>query len=550
MSLVNKLLFAAILCIGVILRFYQLTSVPPSLSHDESAIAYNAYSVWKTGADEYGRKYPLLYRSFDDYKLPGMVYATVPFVALFGRSTIAARLPSALLGSLTIIAMYLLATELLGSRRWMTIGKTRFDAALLPALAIAVSPWHVNFSRQLFESNGAVFFFTLGTYFLLKSFRRYPAIVAAGILYVIALYFYYSVRLVIPFVALGYLILRWKHVFSDWKTSLIALILSATLFVPIGREMLTPGGWERISIVSVVNDGNYIARRDAYVTKLAAQPTLWNKIVYNRRMALLETVVENYWKNIAPHNLFVTGTGTYGALFPLDALLVPLGIIMLWRLGTYSFILVVIWLITSFFPGAFSVNQPNTLRTLIAAPVFALLAGLGAIEAYARAKTVRYGTTVVTAGILLMMCFAFPKFLSAYFIDNPTHNAVAFADGNRQMVDYVRSHETKYDRIYISGYYWRPYIFMLYWGGIDPSDYAANGFREHYGKYYFTSASWDTNGTKLLDPNVSLAKLSGDATTLFILSPQEYTVHQNELRTLDSIDGAVAKNVFIAATLR
>ena len=80
-----------IICVGIFFRFYNITTVPPSLSHDETAIAYNAYSLLKTGKDEYGVTFPLLFRSFDDYKLPGMVYSTVPFVALFGKSELAAE---------------------------------------------------------------------------------------------------------------------------------------------------------------------------------------------------------------------------------------------------------------------------------------------------------------------------------------------------------------------------------------------------------------------------------------------------------------------------
>jgi len=198
--------------LGVYLRFDRLTTIPPSLSHDETAIAYNAYSILKTTSDEYGKPFPILFRSFDDYKLPGMVYATIPFVALFGKGALAARLPSAIFGVLSIILMYGLSIELLGDKRWIHLGKKEFDAALLPPLAFAVSPWHINFSRQLFESNGAVFWFMLGTHFLLRSRKDYKDILWAGLSYVVSLYFYYSVRLVIPFMLLLYVCNFWNTI--------------------------------------------------------------------------------------------------------------------------------------------------------------------------------------------------------------------------------------------------------------------------------------------------------------------------------------------------
>ena len=63
-----------ILLIAAFLRFYKLDSYPVSISWDEAAIGYNAYSIAQTGKDEYGQKFPVLFRSFNDYKLPGYIY--------------------------------------------------------------------------------------------------------------------------------------------------------------------------------------------------------------------------------------------------------------------------------------------------------------------------------------------------------------------------------------------------------------------------------------------------------------------------------------------
>lgn len=533
------LVLALIVGVAAFLRFYRLTTVPPSLSHDETAIAYNAYSVVKTGKDEYGTPFPLLFRSFDDYKLPGMVYSTLPFTAIFGRSELAARLPSAIYGTLAILVMAGLAYELTGS----------LGAALLASAALAIQPWHVNFSRQLFESNGATFFFLLGTYFLVRSKKRYGEILLAGLGYVVALYFYYSVRLVIPFVLLSYLLLQWHTIRKHWKTTLLSLAVCTAVFFPMGKEMLSPGGWERINTVSVVNDKNFIARKEAYTNIIAAHPTILYKIIYNRRVALIETVLENYGKNISPHNLFVSGTGTYGALFPFDALLVILGIMFLFRLPRLSRWIIGIWLVSGFFPGALSTNQPNTLRTLVVAPAFAMLSGFGMAYIRMRTRAWRYGTVSLAVFSAIVLAAVFPRFLSAYFIDNPTHNAVAFADGNKQMIEYVAAHRNQYDRIYISGYYWRPYIFLLYWGGADPSAYQKSGNRERFGPYVFTSASWDTNGIKLMDTHTDIRALPHTDRTLFILAYPEYLVHQKDVRKITAISGRIADTVFVAASL-
>jgi len=534
--------FTVILGIALWLRFDRLTSIPPSLSHDETAIAYNAYSILQTGKDEYGASYPLLFRSFDDYKLPGMVYSTVPMVALFGLSELSARLPSAIFGVLSVVVMFFIAAELLKDKR----------RALIPMFMFAVSPWHINFSRQLFESNGAVFWFMLGVYFLLKSTRKYAYVVWAGLSFVTALYFYYSVRLVIPFVGLFYLLYFKKTVMKEMKTTLFAAVVCILAFLPLGKEMISPGGLERISIVSVVNDQNYLALKDSYVKKMGTTPTVIQKILYNRRVALVKTVIDNYAKNISPHNLFVTGTGTYGTLYPFEAILIPLGFIALANLTPFAAILICIWLVTAFLPGALSVNQPNTLRTLVASPAFSLLSGLGLIYAlqFFRKKFPAWAPKLIVGVACGMFLLSFPKFHYAYFVDNPTNNALSFGDGYKQMVSYVKDHQKDYDRIIISGYYWRPYIFLLYWGKSDPTAYQKSGTRELFGKYTFSAASWDTNGLKFMDADFDFTTIPPGGNTLYILAKPEYLLHDNRFEKVADIAGARTPWVFTAALLK
>ncbi len=56
------------------LHFYKLTSIPSGLNQDETSIGYNAYSVLTTGKDEYGKSYPIYFKSFGDEKLPVYIY--------------------------------------------------------------------------------------------------------------------------------------------------------------------------------------------------------------------------------------------------------------------------------------------------------------------------------------------------------------------------------------------------------------------------------------------------------------------------------------------
>ena len=152
-------------------------------------------------------------KSFDDYKLPGMVYSTIPAVAVFGTTAMGARFTSAFWDpslffwytfSYTNYSVIILSAK--ANAACMPLMPT----ALASAFFFAISPWHINFSRQLFESNGALFFLSLATYVLLLSLRKIRFLPLAALLLGISVYFYYSVRLVIPFVVLAYLLINKK----------------------------------------------------------------------------------------------------------------------------------------------------------------------------------------------------------------------------------------------------------------------------------------------------------------------------------------------------
>src|SRR5882672_592938 len=100
-------LLVFILLVAAILRFYQLGSMPPSLTWDEAAWGYNAYSLGIDGKDEFGRVLPYTYlESFGDYKPPVYAYLDILPVKVFGLNEFATRFPSAFFGTLTVLLTY------------------------------------------------------------------------------------------------------------------------------------------------------------------------------------------------------------------------------------------------------------------------------------------------------------------------------------------------------------------------------------------------------------------------------------------------------------
>src|SRR3990172_5223727 len=132
-----------IFLVALAVRLVVLDARPQGFSWDEAALGYNAYSLFKTGRDEYGSLLPLVLKSFGDYK-PGLyAYLTVPAVATLGLSELATRLPAAIAGGLLMIAVYLLTKK------------------IAPALILALNPWAIQFSRGAWEANVCLLFTVL-----------------------------------------------------------------------------------------------------------------------------------------------------------------------------------------------------------------------------------------------------------------------------------------------------------------------------------------------------------------------------------------------------
>src|SRR3989344_2642332 len=108
MKLTETVGLIIILLFGLFLYLYKISEIPNGFYVDEAAPAYNAYSILLTGRDEYGKAFPLLFRSIRSYNTPIFIYSLVPSIALFGLNIFSVRLVSVLFGLASGIVFYFL----------------------------------------------------------------------------------------------------------------------------------------------------------------------------------------------------------------------------------------------------------------------------------------------------------------------------------------------------------------------------------------------------------------------------------------------------------
>src|SRR3989339_401801 len=100
------ILLFIITIIAGIFRLYKLDAYPVGFHIDEASLGYNGYSMLKTGKDENNNPHPLYVDMFGDYRPSGYHYLTILPIIIFGLTEFSTRLPGALIGSLSIIALF------------------------------------------------------------------------------------------------------------------------------------------------------------------------------------------------------------------------------------------------------------------------------------------------------------------------------------------------------------------------------------------------------------------------------------------------------------
>lgn len=211
----------------VFFRFFQLGQIPYGIALDEANYGYDAFSILNTGKDMWGQ-IGISLKSLGEYKPTGLTFTIMPFIQLFGLSTLSTRLPSAIYGLLTVVVSYFLLSKLLKDK----------VVAFIGAMILGLSPWHLGLSRQYYESVSGLFFIATSIYFQIKYIRdpkNVKNIVIAAIFASIAGY-YYQVLRYIGLGLLGIAVLishlpKYDKIIKYGLTALLVWILASSAYL-------------------------------------------------------------------------------------------------------------------------------------------------------------------------------------------------------------------------------------------------------------------------------------------------------------------------------
>src|SRR5258708_5622997 len=451
-----RILLIGIVLFAAVLRLYNIGLTPPSPDWDEAALGYNAYSILHTGQDEYGKTLPLVFQSFGDYK-PGLyVYLTIPFIQVFGLNIIAVRLVSILFGIVAVIGTYILVDELFKNKRY----------ALLSAFFLAISPWHIQFSRVGFEANVGLTLNIFMVLLFIKGMKNKWLILLSGIIAGLNIYVYQSEKVFTPLLFIICLLLYRKRIFAHslqtyaYTSWILFLIIILPMVVFLLKQ---PQALSRATSTSIFSSQkNIVINTPERILSDKKNGDIIGELIDNKRGEYFKSIISGYLKHYNVNWLFITGDqARHHAPF--------MGLLYLWELpllltGLYiviskiitrkemvnEYILLLSWFFIAPIQASVTQDVPHALRTLNFLTTFQVFTSIGLIAVVLFIQN-KIKTGYIRNGIYIffgfLIIFNFFYYLDQYFVQQDFYYSEDWQYGYKQAVQTVKQLAPEYNKI-------------------------------------------------------------------------------------------------------
>lgn len=514
----TKIFILLIVVLAISLRFFGLDMYPNGFSGDEAQQGYSAYSILKTGKDEWGEFLPISPRGFGDFKPPLYTYLTVPFVGLFGLNEVAVRLPSAVLSVVGIITVYFLVMELFKNK----------TVAIWCMFFSAINPWNIQLARTAYEG-GISAFFVIGLLFFLKGLVKPKFFILTAFFWGISFYVYHAYKLfLILFIIIACFSQR-KRILV--KENILAAIIFCLILTPLFinfKSTLT-----RASDVGIFNQktlGSYFENRGS-----SPLPYVLDKILDNKYFYMTGEFFKNYLSYLSPTFYFTGSRSEYSYLnfanFPLTYPIV----LIFWIFTMFYFIkkpvknskLLLTWFFLAPIPAALSQGQMVVNRATTLEPVISIISGIGLVSFinFLQQKT-KLRLKYINIAIVLIMFVNIIFFLRFYYIYQPQNPSPSLRSEYKEVFTKILELEKNYDKVFISKIFTVPQIFLAFYGKVDPSFYQESSKDwlryERAGKLYMDQLeSWNL-GKYLVEDIYYKDKNRNRKNALIVSKPEDF----------------------------
>jgi 4-amino-4-deoxy-L-arabinose transferase-like glycosyltransferase len=375
------------------------------------------------------------------------------------------RLPAALAGILTILAIFLLGREILGDL-----------GGLLAAFLLAVSPWHLLLTRWANQASILPLFLCLAVYACL---RYYPLSsegpntpfpkgggrnlrgVLSGLFFFLTLFTYAPARVFVPLflIALTVLFLRSGESNGRWRFPSAVWLGFLALAIPFGFLLFLSWG--------------ETTRRFGAVSIFSGDPGL---------TATVQVFVTGYLKHLDPRYLFLSGDANlrhsvpgWGQMYHVEVCTVLLGLLVAVIRRRRRDLLLLAWLLTALIPPALTGEGiPHALRSVAALPALVLLSASGFLALFDLMRPdggKSRWTLLPTLTLGLALLLQASGFVAGLFIRYPLEAYPYWQYGYRKAVQEIQDLRRPGETVFVSALSAYPKVFFLFYGKVSPAAY-------------------------------------------------------------------------------
>lgn len=512
----SKFILFLILIVGFIVRIIYIDQYPPSLNWDEVSHGFNAYSILKTGKDEWGNIMPTIFRCFGDYKLPLYIYLSVPSILVLGLNSLSVRLVSIVAGSLIPLFVFLILKK---------VSSQKSIIPLIGAIIFALTPGTIFLSRIALEANLFLLLFCISIYFLIQ--KKYPL---STLFYGLGLFSYNSSRVLLPFylILLVFLVIKDKYkILKNWYRYLPFIILTIIAII----QTLDQSGQARYQWVSILDEGS--------INRINELRSTYSRFLVNKGTFFIFTSSKNYLSHFNPAYLFFNGGSHYQFSLPnffiISSLFLPFFILGLYQLlkniNQKNNQILLFWLLVSPVPSSITRDAPHVLRSIVFLPIVVIIITIGLNTIY---KKIPKLTTLFVVYVLLLGQFLFwPKYKSY-----SASYSSSWQYGHRQVVSFIKKNYSNYDQIIFTKKYGEPHEFLLFYWPWNPAYYQADTTKnwDYHASWYWVNGFDKFQFVNDWEIKEFSQNINTNNKTLLITSPNNYNQGNKLIETINFKD--------------
>lgn len=443
----------------LIIYLYKLGSIPYGLFCDEAQTGLRAWELISGNFSNF--ESPFFYNHFNYIFGSLSVYATVPFVALFGLNEFSVRLTSVFFALISLIMLFLIFKKINSTNILFTL------------ILFMVSPVFFHLSRVNFGHLPSIFFLITGFYFYVCSLieNKFIYSIISGIFFGISLYGY-------P----GFIIGTGAVVFSIFLTEIIynrtdllkykKIVLLMTSFLILSLPI----------IYSVLFNKNFLVR-------------LKEKGAGNNSVTIKSRVVEyasNYQKYYSYKYLFLNGEESAvlrhsvvgnGPFLELSFLLLVISFMFILvrsknkRYYLPFFILFFIYPLPDLITTTREAS-PYTVSVFTTMIFFPFLINY-ALDGFNKIKI--FNHKLLIGLIFLIFCVESVIFFNNY-LKYPSYSSGywGWQYGPKEIISYFKNEKNNFDEMYMTGSFNAPEVFLKFY---DPENKCKNCFIGGIGQF-------------------------------------------------------------------